>query len=148
MNSYLQFISFLVLLLISCGGSKSDVNDPTLSNSGNYNNSNTNLNTNTSNNTNTTPKTPTNPSTPSQSYTFNNELVWADEFDEDSSLGTPAVSPDKWNIETVAPDNGSWYNGELQYYTDKHDNIKVEDGILKLQQKEKTFKVNFIRLLE
>ena len=84
MNSYLQFISFLVLLLISCGGSKSDVNDPTLSSSGNYNNSNTNLNTNTGNNTNTAPITPP------QSYTFNNELVWADEFDEDSSLGTPA----------------------------------------------------------
>ena len=133
MNSYLQFISFLVLLLISCGGSKSDVNDPTLSNSGNYNNSNTNLNTNTNSNTNT------NPSTPSQSYTFNNELVWADEFDEDSSLGTPAVSPDKWNIETVAPDNGSWYNGELQYYTDKHDNIKVEDGILKITAKREDF---------
>ena len=41
MNSYLQFISFLVLLLISCGGSKSDVNDPTLSNSGNYKNKTT-----------------------------------------------------------------------------------------------------------
>ena len=92
MNSYLQFISFLVLLLISCGGSKSDVNDPILSNSGNYNNSNTNLNTNTSNNSSTTP------TTPSQSYTFNNELVWADEFDEDSSFGNPAVSPDKWNM--------------------------------------------------
>ena len=139
MNSYLQFISFLVLLLISCGGSKSDVNDPTLSNSGNYNNSNTNLNTNTSNNTNTAPTTPTTPTTPPQSYTFNNELVWADEFDEDSSLGNPAVSPDNWNIETVAPDNGSWYNGELQYYTDKHDNIKVEDGILKITAKREDF---------
>ena len=133
MNSYFQFISFLVLLLISCGGSKSDVNDPTLSNSGNYNNSNTNSNTNTSNNTNTTP------TTPSQSYTFNNELVWADEFDQDSFSGNPAVSPDKWNIETVAPDNGSWYNGELQYYTDKHDNIKVEDGILKITAKREDF---------
>ena len=40
-----------------------------------------------------------------------------------------------WNIETVAPDNGSWWNGELQYYTDKHDNIKVEDGILKITAK-------------
>jgi beta-glucanase (GH16 family) len=133
MNSYLQFISFLVLLLISCGGSKSDVNDPTLSNSGNYNNSNTNLNTNSGNNTNTTP------TTPSQSYTFNNELVWADEFDEDSFSGNPAVSPDKWNIETVPPNNGSWYNGELQYYTDKHDNIKVEDGILKITAKYESY---------
>ena len=121
-----------MLLLISCGGSKSDINDPTLSNSSNYNNSNTNLNTNTGNNTNVTPTTPTTPTTSTQSYTFNNELVWADEFDEDSSIGTPAVSSDKWNIETVAPNNGSWYNGELQYYTDKHDNIKVEDGLLKI----------------
>ena len=126
MSPNFRLISFFLLLLISCGGSKSDINDPLLSN-------NNNSTTNTGNKTNTTS------TTPSQSYVFNNELVWADEFDQDSFSGNPAVSPDKWNIETVAPDNGSWYNGELQYYTDKHDNIKVEDGILKITAKREDF---------
>ena len=44
------------------------------------------------------------------------QLVWSDEFDQDGP-----VSSDNWNIETVPPDNGSWYNGELQYYTDRED---------------------------
>ena len=114
MNSYLQFISFLVLLLISCGGSKSDVNDPTLSNSGNYNN--------------------TTPNNPTQSYSFNNELVWSDEFDQDGP-----VSQDKWNVETIPPNNGSWWNGELQFYTDKEDNIRVEEGLLKITAKYESF---------
>ena len=114
MNSYFRFLSFLVLLLISCGGSKSDVNDPTLSNSGNYNNST--------------------PNTPTQSYTFNNELVWSDEFDQDGP-----VSQDKWNVETIPPNNGSWWNGELQFYTDKEDNIRVEEGLLKITAKYESY---------
>ena len=114
MNSYFRFLSFLVLLLISCGGSKSDVNDPTLSNSGNYNNSTSN--------------------TPTQSYTFNNELVWSDEFDQDGP-----VSQDKWNVETIPPNNGSWWNGELQFYTDKEDNIIVEEGLLKITAKYESY---------
>ena len=90
-SNFNQFI-FLLLLLISCGGSKSDVNDPVYNNS---NNSTNNQNNNSNSNTNT-----------NQTYTFNNDLVWADEFDEDSSFGNPPVSADNWNIETVAPDNG------------------------------------------
>tara|TARA_B100000085_G_scaffold212383_1_gene196504 strand:+ start:293 stop:1219 length:927 start_codon:yes stop_codon:yes gene_type:complete len=114
MNTYFQLISLLLLLLISCGGSTSDVNDTTLSNSGNYNNST--------------------PNTPTQSYTFNNELVWSDEFDQDGP-----VSQDKWNVETIPPNNGSWWNGELQFYTDKEDNIRVEEGLLKITAKYESF---------
>ena len=62
-----------------------------------------------------------------ETYVFNNELTWSDEFDVDGS-----ISLDKWNTETVAPNNGSWWNGELQYYTDKENNIKIEDGLLKI----------------
>ena len=65
-----------------------------------------------------------------QSYTFNNELVWSDEFDQNGP-----VSQDKWNIETVPPNNGSWWNGELQFYTDKEDNVKVEEGLFKITAK-------------
>ena len=118
MNTYFQLISLLLLLLISCGGSTSDVNDTTLSNSGNYNNSTTN----------------TTPNNPTQSYTFNNELVWSDEFDQDGP-----VSQDKWNVETIPPNNGSWWNGELQFYTDKEDNIRVEEGLLKITAKYESY---------
>ena len=114
MNTYFQLISLLLLLLISCGGSTSDINDTTLSNSGNYNNST--------------------PNNPTQSYTFNNELVWSDEFDQDGP-----VSQDKWNVETIPPNNGSWWNGELQFYTDKEDNIRVEEGLLKITAKYESF---------
>ena len=114
MSPYFQLISLLLLLLISCGGSTSDVNDTTLSNSGNYNNST--------------------PNNPTQSYTFNNELVWSDEFDQDGP-----VSQDKWNVETIPPNNGSWWNGELQFYTDKEDNIRVEEGLLKITAKYESY---------
>ena len=114
MSTYFQLISLLLLLLISCGGSTSDVNDTSLSNSGNYNNSI--------------------PNTPTQSYTFNNELVWSDEFDQDGP-----VSQDKWNVETIPPNNGSWWNGELQFYTDKEDNIRVEEGLLKITAKYESY---------
>jgi len=114
MNTYFQLISLLLLLLISCGGSTSDINDTTLSNSGNYNNST--------------------PNNPTQSYTFNNELVWSDEFDQDGP-----VSQDKWNVETIPPNNGSWWNGELQFYTDKEDNIRVEEGLLKITAKYESY---------
>ena len=118
MNAYFQLISLLLLLLISCGGSTSDVNDTILSNSGNYNNSTIN----------------TTPNNPTQSYSFNNELVWSDEFDQDGP-----VSQDKWNVETIPPNNGSWWNGELQFYTDKEDNISVEEGLLKITAKYESY---------
>jgi len=118
MSPYFKLISLLLLLLFSCGGSKSDVNDTTLSNSGNYNNSTTN----------------TIPNNPTQPYSFNNELVWSDEFDQDGP-----VSQDKWNVETIPPNNGSWWNGELQFYTDKEDNIRVEEGLLKITAKYESF---------
>ena len=67
-------------------------------------------------------------------YTFNNELVWSDEFDQDGP-----VSQDKWNVETIPPNNGSWWNGELQFYTDKEDNIRVEEGLLKITAKYESY---------
>ena len=97
--------ALLVLLVVSCNKSKDSPAD---------NNSTINYNDNSS-------------TTPVDTYVFNNELVWGDEFDEDGS-----ISLDKWNTETVAPNNGSWWNGELQYYTDKENNIKIEDGLLKI----------------
>ena len=124
MNTYLNTLFIAFFILISCGGSKSDLSDSYLSGSVKQN-----VNSNPGNN----------PLNQSPTYSFGNELIWSDEFGEDSSSGILAVSSDKWNIETVAPNNGSWYNGELQYYTDKQDNIKIENGFLKITAKREEF---------
>jgi hypothetical protein len=55
----------------------------------------------------------------SQTVTTMNELVWADEFTID---GTPDSS--KWNFDIGTGQNG-WGNNELQYYTDRLQNIQV-----------------------
>ncbi|MBC8301678.1 MAG: glycoside hydrolase family 16 protein [Pelagibacterales bacterium] len=110
-RNYFLF-ALLVLLTVSCNKAKdsSDDNNSTI----NYNDNNS--------------------TTPVETYVFNNELVWGDEFDVDGS-----ISLDKWNIETVAPNNGSWWNGELQYYTDKENNIKIEGGLLMITAKYESF---------
>ncbi|TNE70668.1 glycosyl hydrolase family protein [bacterium] len=50
------------------------------------------------------------------------ELVWADEFN-----GT-AVNPSSWNVW-----EGTAYNNELQFYTSRSKNVRIEDGILLLE---------------
>lgn len=62
------------------------------------------------------------------------ELVWADEFEVDGAL-----SEQNWKLETIAPDNGSWYNGELQHYTNRSDNVYVSDGTLKIVAKKEQY---------
>lgn len=61
-------------------------------------------------------------------------LVWSDEFDE---AGT--INSDKWFHQTRLPFGGSWYNGEVQHYTNRIDNSFVEDGVLKIVAKTETF---------
>ena len=64
--------------------------------------------------------------------------MWADEFDEDGS-----ISLDRWTPETIPPVDGCcWYNGEFQFYTDKSDNVKIEDGLLKITAKKETPALN------
>ncbi|MEH0156012.1 family 16 glycosylhydrolase [Limibacter armeniacum] len=52
------------------------------------------------------------------------QLIWADEFDV---AGAP--NPENWTYDLG--DNG-WGNQELQNYTDKSENVKVEGGLLKI----------------
>jgi beta-glucanase (GH16 family) len=52
------------------------------------------------------------------------QIVWQDEFDTD---GAPDAT--KWAYETGG---GGWGNDELQTYTDKAENVIVEDGVLKI----------------
>ena len=49
------------------------------------------------------------------------KLVWSDTFD-----GT-SIDPTKWTVEVDDKGGG---NGELQYYTDRPDNVRVENGNL------------------
>lgn len=62
------------------------------------------------------------------------QLVWYDEFD-----GEGAINPDKWFHQTQLPPGGSWYNGEIQHYTDRTDNSNVENGVLNITAKKETF---------
>ena len=61
------------------------------------------------------------------------ELVWSDEFDQAETQ----IDTSKWFLETEAPNNGAWYNNELQHYTDRLDNVYVSDGTLKIVAKKK-----------
>lgn len=58
-----------------------------------------------------------------------NDLVWEDTFDVDG-----APDPDKWTYDLGTGDNG-WGNNEKQSYTDSPENVKIEDGILKITAK-------------
>jgi len=60
-------------------------------------------------------------------------LVWSDEFD---NPGTPDDS--KWTYDIGTGQDG-WGNRELQYYTDRADNVIIEDGILKIIAKREDF---------
>ncbi|MBY0243820.1 MAG: glycoside hydrolase family 16 protein [Sphingobacteriaceae bacterium] len=58
-------------------------------------------------------------------------LLWSDEF---SDNGSP--NPSKWGYDLGA---GGWGNNESQYYTNRPENVVVENGILKI----KTLKENY-----
>ncbi len=61
-------------------------------------------------------------------------LVWADEFETNG-----AINNEKWFHQTQIPSGGSWYNGEVQHYTDRTENSFVENGILHIVAKKETF---------
>jgi beta-glucanase (GH16 family) len=63
-----------------------------------------------------------------------NDLVWSDEFETDG-----AINSSLWFHQTKIPSAGSWYNGEVQHYTDRIENAEVESGILKIRAKKETF---------
>ena len=55
-------------------------------------------------------------------------LVWADEFD-----GSGAINTGKWHHQTQLPNGVSWFNGELQHYTDRVENSFLEEGNLHIK---------------
>lgn len=60
------------------------------------------------------------------------ELVWQDEFDED------AVSRDNWTFD-LGRGSGGWGNHELQWYTERPENVRTEDGLLIIEAREEEF---------
>ncbi len=61
------------------------------------------------------------------------DLLWSDEFDID---GVPDVN--NWNFNIGRGDNG-WGNSELQYYTDRSENVSVANGSLTITAKKETY---------
>jgi beta-glucanase (GH16 family) len=62
------------------------------------------------------------------------KLIWADEFDNNG-----AIDNTKWFHQTKLPNGGSWFNGEVQHYTNRVNNAIVENGILKIIAKKETY---------
>lgn len=56
-----------------------------------------------------------------------NNLVWSDEFDYNG-----AIDATKWHHQTLLPNGSSWYNGEVQHYTNLLSNSRAENGVLKI----------------
>lgn len=54
-------------------------------------------------------------------------LVFSDEFEYEGSL-----DDEKWHHQVIPPNNGSWFNGELQHYTARTENSYVSNGTLKI----------------
>lgn len=54
-------------------------------------------------------------------------MVWSDEFE-----GEGALDASKWFHQTRLPNGDSWYNGEIQHYTDRIENTYREGGNLNL----------------
>ena len=58
-------------------------------------------------------------------------LIWSDEF---NTAGAP--DPSKWGYDIGA---GGWGNSELQYYTNRVDNVLVSNGTLKIIAKKESY---------
>lgn len=62
------------------------------------------------------------------------QLVWSDEFNDSG-----VINSEKWHHQTQLPSRGSWYNNEIQHYTNRVDNSKVSDGVLSIIAKKEAF---------
>jgi|GEM_PF-551984 len=57
-------------------------------------------------------------------------LIWHDEFDEE------IIDSNKWEIEIGGH---GWGNNEWQFYTDRPENVRIEDGLLIIEAREEKF---------
>lgn len=64
------------------------------------------------------------------------QLVWSDEFDEDH------LNEERWSYQYgTGQEQGltGWGNNELQYYTDREENVYIEDGMLYIIAREENY---------
>ena len=66
-------------------------------------------------------------------------LEWADEFD------STAIDTNKWSFQigNGGPTLPGWGNNELQYYTDRPENARIEDSILIIEAIKESYASNF-----
>ena len=62
------------------------------------------------------------------------DLVWSDEFNTNG-----AVNSTNWFHQTQLPSSGSWFNSEVQHYTNQLTNSFVDAGMLNIVAKKETF---------
>lgn len=63
-----------------------------------------------------------------------NDLVWSDEFNINGSVNTT-----NWFHQTQLPAGGSWFNGEVQHYTNQSTNSFVNNGLLNIVAKKEPY---------
>ncbi|WP_353083205.1 family 16 glycosylhydrolase [Flavobacterium sp.] len=63
-----------------------------------------------------------------------NNLVWSDEFNSSGSIDS-----NKWHHQTQIPAGGSWFNNEVQHYTNRLANSFVDAGALNIVAKRENF---------
>lgn len=69
--------------------------------------------------------------TPGPVYDY---LVWSDECD-----GEGVIDTDKWFHQTQLPNSGSWFNNEIQHYTNRIENAFLEGGSMRIMAKKETY---------
>lgn len=62
------------------------------------------------------------------------ELVWHDEFDGD------VINTDDWTYDLGA---GGWGNGEAQYYTNRPENARLENGMLVIEARQEKYEGSY-----
>lgn len=62
------------------------------------------------------------------------DLVWSDEFSTNGSINAT-----NWHHQTQLPAGGSWFNGEVQHYTDQLTNSSVNNGLLRITAKKEPY---------
>ena len=64
----------------------------------------------------------------------NYKLVWSDEFNYEGPINSK-----KWFHQTTIPNGKSWFNNEIQHYTERIDNSYVSNGSLKIVVKKEEY---------
>ena len=61
-----------------------------------------------------------------------------------NEISIKTINSEKWFHQTVIPNGISWFNGELQHYTDRTSNSFISDGTLKIKARRESFTQNGI----